>query len=144
MIGVLIVSHGRLAEELLSAAQMIAGELPRFRALALDWSVGFEEAKRRISGAATELDDGSGVLVLTDMFGDTPSNAAVALFRPGALEVVSGVNLPMVVRLGCTRAAASSDLSEVARWLETKGRRGIRRAAEGTAGGEADRNGGAR
>ena len=144
MIGVLIVSHGRLAEELLAAAKTIAGDLPRFRALALDWSVGFEEAKRRIAGAATDLDDGSGVLVLTDMYGDTPSNAAVALYRPGALEVVSGVNLPMVVRLGCTRAATGSDLAEVARWLETKGRRGIRRASEEPAPGRDERGGGAR
>jgi PTS system mannose-specific IIA component len=130
VIGVLIVSHGRLAEELLAAAQTIAGALPRFRAVALDWTVGFEEARQRIAASAGDLDDGSGVLVLTDMFGDTPSNAAVSLYRPGALEVVSGVNLPMVVRLGCTRAAASNDLAEVARWLEAKGRRGIRRAAE--------------
>ena len=128
MIGVLIVSHGRMAAELLAAAQTIAGELPRFRALALDWSVGFEEARQRIATAASEIEDGSGVLVLTDMFGDTPSNAAVSLHRPGRLEVVSGVNLPMVVRLGCTRAATSPDLAEVARWLELKGRRSIRRA----------------
>jgi len=129
VIGVLVVSHGRMAAELLAAAQTIAGELPRFRALALEWSVGFEEARERIAAATAELDDGSGVLVLTDMYGDTPSNAAVSLHRPGALEVVSGVNLPMVVRLGCTRAAAGADLGEVARWLELKGRRSIRRAA---------------
>ena len=129
MIGVLIVSHGQMAAELLAAAQTIAGELPRFRALALDWSVGFEEARQRIAASAAEIDDGSGVLVLTDMFGDTPSNAAVSLHRPGVVEVVSGVNLPMVVRLGCTRAAVGSDLAEVARWLELKGRRSIRRAS---------------
>jgi len=124
MIGVLIVTHGRLAEELLSAASTIAGDLVGFRALALDWSEGIESARRRIADAVAELDTGDGVLVLTDMFGDTPSNAALSLRDPGKVEILSGVNLPMVVRLACTSAGGRS-LDEMARWLEIKGRRSI-------------------
>jgi len=128
MIGVLIVTHGRLAQELLEAARAIAGELPNFHALALDWKEGLEEGKRRIAEEVRQLDSGEGVLVLTDMFGDTPSNAALALANALPLEVVSGVNLPMVVRLGCAQSSTLG-LRETARWLEIKGRRSIRRAS---------------
>ncbi|HSM13431.1 MAG TPA: PTS sugar transporter subunit IIA, partial [Thermoanaerobaculia bacterium] len=124
MIGVLIVTHGRLSEEQLAAASTIAGELVGFRALALDWSEGIESARRRIADAVAELDAGDGVLVLTDMFCDTPSNAALSLRDPGKIEILSGVNLPMVVRLACTSAGGRS-LDEMARWIEIKGRRSI-------------------
>lgn len=128
MIGVLLVTHGRLAEELLAAAERIAGPLPNFRALALDWSEGLEDARGKIRVAVRELESGDGVLVLSDMFGDTPSNAALACCDEGRVELISGANLPMVVRLACTRTA-SMPLAEVARWLEIKGRRSIRRAS---------------
>jgi PTS system mannose-specific IIA component len=127
VISVLLVTHGRLAEELLAAARVIAGELPNFRALSLEWTDGIDEARARIAREVADLDRGGGVLVLTDMFGDTPSNAALALRAEGKVEVVTGVNLPMVVRLGCTREAEQG-LEETARWLEIKGRRSIARA----------------
>ncbi len=127
MIGILIVTHGRLAEELLAAGRVIAGELPNFRALALEWADDLESAGRKIAAAITDLDQGEGVLVLTDMFGDTPSNATLALRDRFRIEIISGVNLPMVVRLGCSRTATQS-LAETARWLEVKGRRSICRA----------------
>jgi PTS system mannose-specific IIA component len=75
------------------------------------------------------LDHGEGVLVLTDMYGDTPSNAALSCARPGRVAVVTGVNLPMVVRLGC-REDSGDSVEELARWLEIKGRRSICRAGE--------------
>ncbi len=127
MIGVLIVTHGRLAIELLAAATTIAGPLPTFRALALEWSEGVETARLRIASEIELLDRGEGVLILTDMFGDTPTNAALAHWQAGKVEIVSGVNLPMIVRLGCARSSPAS-LAETARWLEVKGRRSIRRA----------------
>jgi len=128
VIGVLIVTHGALADELLAAARVIAAEdLPRFRALSLDWNVGLAEARTRISAAAGALDDGDGVIVLTDMFGDTPSNAAFSLAEENRVEVVTGVNLPMVVRLGCSGAPTLS-LHDLARAIELKGRRSIARA----------------
>lgn len=124
----LVVTHGRLADELLAAAERIAGPLPNFRALALDWSEGLDEARVKIRDAIGELDRGSGVIVLSDMFGDTPSNAALACCDDGKVELISGANLPMVVRLACTKTSAMP-LAEVARWLEVKGRRAIRRAS---------------
>lgn len=127
MIGVLIVTHGALADELLAAARVISGELSNFRALSLDWDVGLDEARAQIAEGVRSVERGSGVLVLTDMFGDTPSNAAFGLSDPGRVEVVSGVNLPMVVRLGCARDAELS-LAETARAVEIKGRRSIFRA----------------
>ena len=128
MIGVLIVTHGRLAEELLAAAGKISGPLPHFHALALDWGEDLDAARERIRAEVAALDTGDGVLVLSDMFGDTPTNAALACSEEGRCELVSGVNLPMVVRLACTKQAGMP-LAEVARWLEIKGRRSIRRAS---------------
>jgi len=124
MIGVLVVTHGRLSEELLAAAGVIAGDLEGFRSLALDWSEGIEGARRKIADAVDEMDQGDGVLILTDMYGDTPSNAALSLKDGRSVEIVSGVNLPMVVRLACSSAGGRS-LAETARWLEIKGRRSI-------------------
>lgn len=129
MIGVLIVTHGGLAGELLSAAEMITGGLNGFEALSLRWTEGFEEARERIRAALGRLDAGDGVLVLTDMFGDTPTNAALSLAEPGRVEVVTGVNLPMVVRLGCI-ATQELSVGDLARWLQAKGRRAIRHGAE--------------
>ncbi len=124
MIGVMVVTQGRLADELLGAAETIAGRLENFRAVSLDWSDGLEVALRRIESGVRELDAGDGVLILTDMFGSTPSNAALAVARSGAVEVITGVNLPMVLRLGCA-ASLPPSLGEAARWLEQKGKRSI-------------------
>jgi PTS system mannose-specific IIA component len=129
MIGVLIVTHGGLAGELLSAAEMITGGLNGFEALSLRWTEGFEEARAQIAGAIERLNRGAGVVVLTDMFGDTPTNAALSLSRPGFAEVITGVNLPMVVRLGCL-ATQEMELTDLARWLQAKGRRAIRHPQE--------------
>lgn len=127
MISVLIVTQGGLANELLAAAETIAGPLPHFRALALDWSDGLELARSRISDEIARLDDGSGVLVLTDMYGSTPTNAALAEAKAGRVEILAGANLPMVLRLGCSSAPPGT-LEETARWLEIKARRSISRA----------------
>ena len=129
MIGVLIVTHGALADELLAAARIIAAEeLPRFRALSLDWQVGLEEARARISEAVTALDDGDGVIVLTDMLGGTPSNLSLSFLQEGKVEVVTGVNLPMLMRLAHLRE--SKDLKEVASALRQSGQQGITVASE--------------
>lgn len=124
MIGTLILSHGNLADELLSAARTISGELEGFAALSLDWSDGFDEAQARIEEAIEQLDQGGGVLVLTDMFGGTPCNVALTFLKPGRVEIVTGVNLPMVVRLAC-RGQREKPVQEVARWLREKGRTSI-------------------
>jgi PTS system mannose-specific IIA component len=124
MIGTLILSHGSLADELLAAARTISGDLEGFGSLSLDWSDGFDEAKSRIQEALERLDQGDGVLVLTDMFGGTPCNVALTFLEPGKVEIVTGVNLPMVVRLAC-RGKREKPVQEVARWLREKGRTSI-------------------
>jgi PTS system mannose-specific IIA component len=129
MIGTLILTHGGLARELLSAAQVIAGPLPAFEALALDWNERFEEARERVRGAIARLDQGQGVLILTDMFGSTPSNVATSFLDSGRVEVLTGVNLPMVMRLACLPQQGES-LVELARWLQAKGRRSLCLASE--------------
>lgn len=128
MIGVLVVTHGGLASELVAAAETISGPLPHFRALALDWREGLDAARVKIGAEIAAAETGDGVLILTDMFGDTPTNAALSFIEPGRVELISGVNLPMVVRLACAGSARGS-LEATARWLEVKGRRAIRRAS---------------
>ena len=128
MVGVLILTHGDLAKELLASACKIAGELKNFAALPLSWSDGVEKAQERVGSALAHLDNGEGVLVLTDIFGGTPSNIAMAFRKPGEVEVISGVNLPMVVRLGCLKATAASGemtLEEMATWICDKAQTSI-------------------
>jgi len=124
MIGTLILSHGRLADELLTAGTTIAGGLEGFESVSLDWSETYEHAQTKIRESLERLDTGDGVLILTDMFGGTPCNIALTFMEPGRVEIVTGVNLPMVVRLGCL-GCREKPLSEVARWIRDKTRRSI-------------------
>jgi mannose PTS system EIIA component len=125
MIGKLILTHGGLARELLAAAQIISGRLSGFEALSLDWNDTFEEAKAKVRAAIDRLEDGQGVLVLTDMYGGTPSNVAVTFLQPGKVEVLTGVNLPMVLRLACQQTEEPTNLEGMARWLQGKGQRSL-------------------
>jgi PTS system mannose-specific IIA component len=124
MIGKLILTHGGLARELLSAAQTISGRLSRFEALSLDWNDGIEEAKAQISAAIDRLDEGQGVLILTDMYGGTPCNVATVFHQPGKVEILTGVNLPMVLRLAC-QSIEDGNLSDIAHWLQLKAQRSL-------------------
>jgi PTS system mannose-specific IIA component len=124
MIGKLILTHGGLARELLSAAQTISGRLSGFEAISLDWNDGLEEAKAQISAAITRLDEGQGVLILTDMYGGTPCNVATVFHQPGKVEILTGVNLPMVLRLAC-QSVEDGNLSDVAHWLQAKAQRSL-------------------
>jgi PTS system mannose-specific IIA component len=124
MIGKLILTHGGLARELLSAAQVISGQLFGFEALCLDWNDGVEEAKAQIAAAIQRLDQGQGVLILTDMYGGTPCNVATAFSQPGKVEILTGVNLPMVLRLAC-QSVEDGSLSDVAHWLQAKAQRSL-------------------
>jgi PTS system mannose-specific IIA component len=124
MIGKLILSHGGLAEELLRTAERIAGPLEGFRALSLSWDEGAEQLQERIRHELRELDQGEGVLILADMFGDTPCNVAISLLEPHRVELVSGINLPLVVRLGCPGAPRTLD--ELAQWAVAKAQASVR------------------
>lgn len=133
MVSTLILTHGGLARELLAAAETIAGTLPSFRTLCLDWNEGPDVAVRKARLIIEELDDGDGVIILTDMYGGTPNNVALRLREPDRVEVISGVNLPMVLRLGCRSGGGceSMQVGELARWLESKGRASVRRVDVG-------------
>jgi PTS system mannose-specific IIA component len=130
MVTTLIVTHGRMAQELLEAAQMIVGEMPRFVAITLDWDDSVEQVTEKTRRALEAVDPDDEVLILTDMYGGTPFNVAAGFYEPGRVEVVTGVNLPMVVRLGCPTSDEMT-VSEVADWIQVKSRASICRAGEG-------------
>ena len=129
MVSTLILTHGGLARELVEAAEMILGRQPRFEALSLSWTDTFEESAEKTRRALEELDADAGVLILTDMYGGTPYNVAASFHKTGEIEVVSGVNLPMVVRLGCP-GVDEMEVTELARWIQGKARGAICRAGE--------------
>ena len=124
--GILLLTQGNLAREFLVSAQAITGGLEDFKAVCLDWKDGLEEGCIQVRAALDEMgaDEEDGILILTDMFGGTPCNVALSFRKAGKVEVIAGVNLPMVVRLGCLRRMDFS-LEETAEWLRDKGRRSI-------------------
>jgi len=126
VIGVVVVTHGQLATELLNAAEMIVGDLPRFAAVSIGWHDDVSDAREDIAQAIQRVrgDDGdAGVLLLTDMFGGTPSNLAMTFIETNRVEVITGVNLPMLIKLA--GQAKSSDLLAVARDMREHGRNAI-------------------
>ncbi len=123
MIGVVVVTHGQLATELVNAAETIVGDQPRFAAVSIGWHDAVELAREDLAQAIARVDSGSGVIVLTDMFGGTPSNLAITFLAEGRVEVITGVNLPMLLKLAGTREVA--DLRELARRIREDGRTGI-------------------
>ncbi|MEW5982459.1 MAG: PTS sugar transporter subunit IIA [Acidobacteriota bacterium] len=128
MIGVVVVTHGQLARELLSAAEAIVGDLPRFAAVSIGWHDDVEDAREEIRQAVVRCQQGKGVVILTDMFGGTPSNLGMTFLEPGAVEIVTGVNLPMLIKLAGLRN--SDDLLAVARELRETGRSSIHVASD--------------
>ena len=137
MIGTLSLTHGGAAKELLAAAQKIAGSLPGFEALCLDWNEPLDDLKSEVRLAVARLDAGQGVLILTDMFGSTPCNVASSFLLEGRVEVLSGVNLPMVMRLAC-QPRQEGNLKELARWLQAKTQKSVCLASDLLAGKKCD------
>jgi PTS system mannose-specific IIA component len=123
LIGVVVVTHGQLATELVNAAEMIAGDLPQFAAVSIGWHDDVEAAKEAIAAAIARVARQAGVLVLTDMFGGTPSNMGMTFLEKDRVEVITGVNLPMLIKL--TSLRQSSNLVEVARRIREAGRDAI-------------------
>jgi PTS system mannose-specific IIA component len=99
MIGILIVSHCNLGKELLNAAQFIVGKIDGAEAMAITETTGTEKLIKTIDEKARALDTGDGVIILTDMFGGTPSNLSLSFLKKGKIEVLTGVNLPMVISI---------------------------------------------
>jgi len=123
MIGVVVVTHGQLATELLNAAETIVGDLPRFAAVSIGWHDDTEDARAEIDQAIARVEEGAGVLILTDMFGGTASNLAMSFLSPGKVEVITGVNLPMLIKLA--NLPEQSDLLASARDMREHGRNAI-------------------
>jgi PTS system mannose-specific IIA component len=126
MVQTLILTQGALAQELLRAAETINGSSPGVYALSLDWDDSLEAAVEKTRSRVEELADPDGLLILTDLFGGTPYNVAHRLADPGRIEVITGVNVPMVVRL-CCRSRDEDSIESLAEWILGKARRGIQR-----------------
>jgi PTS system mannose-specific IIA component len=130
MIGTLILTHGGVARELLAAVEKIAGRQEHFAAVCLDWDEDCDAAEEKILHGIRQVETAEGVLVLTDTYGGTPCNLALHFRENGKVQVVSGVNLPMVMRLACNGNRRPVGLEEIAAWLQDKGRESIRVAGE--------------
>jgi PTS system mannose-specific IIA component len=99
MIGLVLVTHGRLASEFITAMEHVVGPQQRIEAICIGPEDDMEARRNDISEAIAKVDEGAGVIILTDLFGGTPSNLAISLLRSSQVEVIAGVNLPMLIRL---------------------------------------------
>ena len=127
-IGGVLVSHGQVANELLAAAETVVGELQHITAVSIGWHDDVELAKSEVSRAIKKVSQGKGVLLLTDMFGGTPTNISAMFIEENDIEIVTGVNLPMVIKLATQNKDFS--LSEMAKEVESQGKQAIYRASE--------------
>jgi len=105
MIGIVVVSHGRLAKELILAAEHVVGKQDNIRAICIDPEDDMEIKREEIITAARAVDGGNGIVILTDMFGGTPSNLAISIMGRIPVEVIAGVNLPLLVKLASIRSS---------------------------------------
>jgi PTS system mannose-specific IIA component len=124
MIGVVVVTHGQLATELVNAAETIVGDLPKFAAVSIGWHDDVDDAREEIRQTIARLQAPDGVLILTDMFGGTPANLGLTFLEADKVEVITGVNLPMLIKLASVQKTASNLLS-VAREMREHGRNAI-------------------
>ena len=129
MIGVVIVTHCRLAEELIAAAKLVVGEeLKQFLPVSIGPSEGTEDIREKIIGAIRKVDGGQGVLILTDMYGGTPSNISLSFLEEKKIEVITGVNLPMLLKLATH--PNDMDLEKLAVFITDYGQRNINLASD--------------
>jgi len=129
MIGALVVTHGQLAQELVAAAEMIVGEISHIQAVSIGWHDDVNDARKEIERRIAEVDAGNGVVILTDMFGGTPSNIAFAFHEPGKVDVVTGVNLPMILKLASQKQEGET-LDNLVRAVRDQGRSSIALASD--------------
>lgn len=128
MIGILITTHGNLGAELLKAAEMIKGPFKGVACISVSQEKGVEELRKEISATIKKLDQGQGVLILTDLFGGTPSNFSLSFMKEGKVEVVTGVNLPMLLKI--SDAGKDMKLKEFAQYIRDYGIKNIYLASE--------------
>jgi PTS system mannose-specific IIA component len=123
------VTHCRLAEELIAAAELVVGEqLKQFQSVSVDSKEGAEEIREKIIVAIRKVDAGQGVLILTDMYGGTPSNISLSFLEERKIEVITGVNLPMLLKLATY--SNEMDLEQLAMFITDYGQRNINLASE--------------
>lgn len=129
MIGLVIATHGNLGQELLNAAQMIIGPVVNAKSVSILHESGMEEIRDNINAAVAEVGgDGKGVIIATDMFGGTPANVSMTFLEPQAVEVLTGTNLPMVLKF--FNSQESLGLDELAAILKSYGQQSIALASE--------------
>jgi PTS system mannose-specific IIA component len=127
-VGVLIVSHYRLGEEMLQALRLIVPETPPFQAVGIEPKQSVDEMRSAIAAALAVADTGDGVLILTDMFGGTPSNISLSFLEEHRVEVVTGINLPMLIKLATL--TEEKGLKELATFIKSYGQRNISVASQ--------------
>ena len=127
-VGGVIVSHGQVANELLSAAETVVGPLRHIAAVSIGWHDDVEIAKNEIDRAIKLVSVGAGVLILTDMFGGTPTNISAMFLKEDEVEIVTGVNLPMVIKLA-SEDSSEMTLADLAREVEEQGKQSIYRTS---------------
>ncbi len=128
MIGIVLVTHGRLASELIAALEHVVGPQPNMGTVCIGPDDDIDERRRHILERIAEVEEGEGVVLLTDMFGGTPSNLAISVMDRAKVEVIAGVNLPMLIKLASVRSTES--LGEAATSAQDAGRKYINIASQ--------------
>lgn len=128
MIGLVLVTHGRLAEEFRNAVEHVVGPQDHFGTIAIGADDDMEQRRSDIVEAVASADTGAGVIVLTDMFGGTPSNLAISVMEPGRVEIIAGVNLPMLIKL--TSVRKTDDMAQALDEAQAAGRKYINVASQ--------------
>ena len=128
MVGILVITHYKLGVELIAAAAMMGVKADHIEALSVDLQQNSEKLRKEISTAIKRLDNGDGVLIMTDMFGGTPSNLSLSFLEEGKVEVLTGVNLPILIKLSTLRG--ETNLNELAKQLKSFGQKNISLASE--------------
>jgi PTS system mannose-specific IIA component len=127
MIGGIIVSHGKLAEELLNALNIILGEVVNIDAISIGWYDDVEESKKKINQSLQTVNKKDGVLIFTDMFGGTPSNLSFSFIKDNQIEIITGVNLPMLIKFASLQR--NNNLKAVAKKVVEQGKKNIHLAS---------------
>jgi len=128
MIGLVLVTHGRLAEEFIAATEHVVGPQSSIKAICIGPEDDMEQRRQDILAAVQEVDRGKGAIILTDMFGGTPSNLAISVMDKAKVEVIAGINLPMLIKLASVRGKAS--LGEAVTAAQESGRKYINVASQ--------------
>ena len=128
MIGLVLVTHGQLAEEFRRAVEHVVGPQENFETVAIGADDDMEQRRRDIVDAVARADTGSGVIILTDMFGGTPSNLAISVMESGKVEVIAGMNLPMLIKLSSVRTG--DNMAAALHEAQTAGRKYINVASQ--------------